>query len=181
MKWNKLSSEEVLNHKYFKVNKDIVELPTGEKIEWLYWNSKDSAMIVAQTPEGELVMIKQYRYLPDQVALEFPSGHSDEGEAIEDCVIRELEEETGYSCKSFELLGKFYETMGQLNRQIHIFFTNNAYKIDGKTKAGDITEDIEVVLMNTDEVIEMAFEGKIISMGSTLAALLMDKKRSKSA
>lgn len=173
--WKKISTEEVFNHKYFKVNKDIVELPGGEKIDWLYWNSKDSAMIVAETPEHKLVMIKQYRYLPNQIALEFPSGHSDEGETLKDCVVREFEEETGYTCEDIKLLGKFYETMGQLNRQIHIFYGKNATTIKGKTKSGDMTEEIEVVLMDPDEVIRMAKNGEIISMGSSLAALLYDK------
>jgi len=180
-KRNKISSEEVFNHKYFKVNKDIVELPNGEKVEWFYWNSRDSAMVVAETPKGKLVMVKQFRYLPDQVALEFPSGHSDEGESIEDCALREFEEETDYTCENLTLLGKFFETMGQLNRQIHIYSGKCAKKINGKTKQSDITEDIEVVLLDFDEVVEMAKENKIISMGSSLAILLTGARRRENA
>ncbi len=175
--WNKISTEEVFNHKYFRVNKDIVEIPSGEQVEWLYWNSPDSAMLVAETPDNKLVMIKQFRYLPDQVALEFPSGHSDPGESIEDCVIREFEEETGYTCEGLELLGKFYETMGQLNRQIHIFHAKNAHLLEGERKSGDVTEDIEVILMDKNEVFEMVLDNKIISMGSSLAALLIKEKK----
>jgi ADP-ribose pyrophosphatase len=176
-KWNKVSSEEVFSHKYFKVNKDIVELSSGERVEWLYWNSNDSAMLVAETPDNKLVMIRQFRYLPNQTALEFPSGHSDDGESIKKCVVREFEEETGYTCENLQLLGSFYETMGQLNRQIHIFYGNNAKKVAKRSKTGDITEDIEVVLMDKRKAIDLALQNKIISMGSSLAILLVEKVR----
>ena len=174
-KWQKISSKRVFDHKYFKVGQDIVKLPDGREIEWYYWDSQDSAMVVPITHDGKLVMIKQYRYLPNQEALEFPSGHGDENESMEVCAERELEEETGYKCEKLVKLGAFYETMAQLNRQIHIYLGVNAKKLDKPVRKQDKYENIEVVLVDIDEVIKMAAEGKIISMGSSLAILLAEK------
>lgn len=175
-KWKKLSSESVFDHKYFKVNKDIVELPGGRKIDWFYWNSKDSVMVVALTPEKKLVMIEQYRYLPDLVALEFPAGRSEEGETMKQAGERELEEETGYECEGLQLLGSFYETMSQVNRKIHIYYAQNARPLAIRKRNPDDNEEIEVKLIDFEDAVKQAKENKIISMGTTLAILLLDKK-----
>jgi ADP-ribose pyrophosphatase len=176
-KWKKIKTERVYDHKFFKVNKDIVELPGGEEIEWLYWDSHDSAMIVPVTCDNKLVMIKQYRYLPNQIALEFPSGRANEKEDIEITAKRELTEETGYTCDKLEKLGEFYETMAQLNRKIHIYLAKSAKPLSKDRRIFQSTEQDEheetkVVLLDLLEVLEMVRDNKIISMGSSLAALL---------
>ncbi len=180
-KWRKIKTERVFDHKYFKVNKDIVKLPDGRTIDWFYWFSEDSAMVVALTADNKLVMIRQYRYLPDETALEFPSGKADDGESVEDCAKREFEEETGYECKKLTKLGEFFETMAQLNRKIHIYFASDAKPAENKKRNLDENEDIEVVLIDMKDAISFVREGKISSMGSSLAVMLLKEYLSKNA
>ncbi|MDH4358844.1 MAG: NUDIX hydrolase [Candidatus Berkelbacteria bacterium] len=179
-KWKRLKTEKVFDHKFFKVNRDIVKLPDGREVDWLYWDSRDSTMIVPITADNKLVLVRQYRYLPDQIALEFPSGRSNKGEDLEDCVRRELKEETGYSCGKVIKLGDFYETMAQLNRRIHIYLAKSVKVLTGgqnsfKSAEPDEHEETEVVLLDWKDVIGMVTQGKIVSMGSSLAALLAEK------
>lgn len=154
-------------------------MPNGHKIDWLYWDSNDSAMVVAMTPEKRLVMIRQYRYLPNEVALEFPSGRSNKNETLENCAARELEEETGYRCDGYIKLGAFFETMAQLNRKIHIYFGENATKMKNRIRTQDNSEeefeDIEIVLKDLDELVGLVMKNKISSMGSSLAVLLVNE------
>lgn len=176
-KWKKIKTERVFDHKFFKVNRDMVRLPDGREVEWLYWDSRDSTMVVPVTPDNKLVMIKQYRYLPDQIALEFPSGRSNESEKLEDCVRRELKEETGYACNGVIKLGEFYETMAQLNRRIHIYLAKDAKTSVSdqrkfKSNEPDEFEVTEAVLYDLSKVAEMVKENRIVSMGSSLAVLL---------
>jgi len=172
-KWKTLSSKKVFDHKYFKVRKDIVRLPDGRQIEWFYWDISDSAMVAALTKEGKLVTVKQYRYLPDQEALELPSGGGGRSEEMPKCAERELEEETGYRCEKLVKLGSFYETMAQLNRQVHIFLGENATKLSRPVRKSDENEETEVVLVDPEKAVKLAVEGKIISMGSSLAIMLL--------
>jgi len=179
-KWKKIKTERVFDHKFFKVNRDMVKLPDGRKVEWIYWDSRDSTMVVPVTAYNKLVMIKQYRYLPDQIALEFPSGRSNESESLEDCVRRELKEETGYSCGEVIRLGEFYETMAQLNRKIHIYLakdvkTSAEDKKKFKSTEPDEYEETEVVLLDSNEIVKMVMQNKVVSMGSSLAVLLAEK------
>jgi len=171
-KWKRISRERVYDHRYFKVAKDLVELPNGEQVEWLFWDSTDSTMIVAENSDGKLVMIRQYRYLPDEIALEFASGGSSEGELLEDCARREFEEETGYEASELIPLGGFYETMAQLNKKIHLFYAPNVEFKDSRDKFAESTEDIEVVLIDPSEMEADILKGEIHSMGTCLAYFL---------
>ncbi len=176
-KWECKKSELILNEKYFKIKKDTVKLPTNEIKEWIYWDSKDSAMVIGMTKKGKLIMIKQYRYLVGDDVVEFPSGEIHNNESIEKAAKREFEEESGFKCASLIKLGSFYETYGQLNRQIHIFFTNNITKSKQNLDNGkNGFEDIKVELVDFEKAMKSALENKIVAMGSSLAILLLKEK-----
>lgn len=52
---------------------------------------------ILNKPTGpELLLQKQYRPPIDKVVIEVPAGLIDAGEAVEECAVRELREETGY-------------------------------------------------------------------------------------
>jgi ADP-ribose pyrophosphatase len=175
-KWKKIKSELILDTRFFKTRKDIVELPNGERKEWTYWDSKDSVMVIGMDKGKKLVMIRQYRYLVDDEVIEFPSGGIKDKENIEDAARREFEEESGFRCKELIKISSVYETYGQLNRQIHIFFAPEVEKTRQNLDSGEEHEDIEVELMDFDEVVRLALENKIAAMGSALAILLLKEK-----
>lgn len=56
-------------------------------------------MAVRERGDGkghEVLLEKQFRPPAGKVVVEFPAGLIDEGEAVEECAVRELREETGY-------------------------------------------------------------------------------------
>lgn len=177
-KWKCLKSETAYESPHFRVKKDLVELPDRSTKKWTYWDSLDSAMILAVMADKKLVMIRQYRYMADSEVIEFPSGKNEAGENIEESARREFEEETGYSCTGTLLeLGKFYESYGQLNRRIHMFFTKNPSKASQHLDGGEKGfEDIKVEFVDFDKAVHMAIENKIVAMGSALAILLLKEK-----
>jgi len=172
-KWNRISTQEVFNHKYFKVNKDIVELPDGRQIEWLYWDSNDLIMVAAMTDDKKLVMIRQYRYLPDCEVIEFPAGRIEGSESIKDAAMREFEEETGYGCSGLVDLGAYYQSYSQKKHKIHLFFGQNAEKLENPRENSDEVEDIKVDLITLDKAVKMVTENKIIGTASSLAVFLV--------
>ncbi|MCK5475898.1 MAG: NUDIX domain-containing protein [Candidatus Pacebacteria bacterium] len=96
---------------------------------------------------------------------------------MEKAAKREFEEESGFKCNSLIKLGSFYETYGQLNRQIHILFTNDLIKSRQNLDSGKRGfEDIKVELVDFEKAIKLALENKIVAMGSSLAILLLKEK-----
>lgn len=56
----------------------------------------DAVCIVPRTMDNRLVMIREFRYPLNRWCIAFPAGLVDPGENVEECVARELSEETGY-------------------------------------------------------------------------------------
>jgi ADP-ribose pyrophosphatase len=176
-KWKKLKSKLVFKDPHFTVREDTVELPTKEIIKWTYWESNDSVLIVGVTKENKFVFVRQHRYLVGGDILEFPAGGINEGENEETAAAREFLEETGYKCSKLVYLGSFYETYGQLNRQIHLFFTKDIVKSSQDLDRGERGfEDIQVELVDFERGVDLALRNKIPDLASSLAILLLREK-----
>ena len=78
-----------------------------------------AAVILAETDEGELLLVEQYRVPLGKACLELPAGlvgDDDGGEhdTVEKAAAREVEEETGYRPANVELLGDYYSSPGMV-------------------------------------------------------------------
>ena len=176
-KWRKVSSELLLNTPFLRVKRDKVLLPSHQEKEWTYWDSPDSAMVLGITQDKKIVMITQYRYLVGKEVVEFPSGSLHKGEKPAVGARREFEEETGYRCGTLISLGAYYETYGQLNRRIHIFYSEVDRRTTQKLDTGEQGhEEIKVQLVPIEAAVVMALNNSIDAMGSTLAVLLLKEK-----
>lgn len=61
--------------------------------------SADAVSIVAQTRDGELVLIREFRYPLNSWVIGLPAGLVEAGENLANAVDRELREETGYAIR----------------------------------------------------------------------------------
>lgn len=59
----------------------------------------DAVCIVPQTADGNLLLIREFRYPINNWCIAFPAGLMEPGENIASCVNRELREETGYALR----------------------------------------------------------------------------------
>lgn len=176
-KWKRLESKLVFKNPRFKVREDTVELPTKKLIKWTYWDSNDSVLVVAATQKGQLIFIRQHRYLVGKDVLELPAGGVNDDESPEEAARRELLEETGFKCSKLIKLGSFYETYGQLNRQIHFFFTKVSGKSQQNLDRGERGfEDISVELVSFEKAVDLALKGRLSHTGITLTVLLLREK-----
>lgn len=80
-KWKKISSEMALDEKWFRVRKDVVELPNGTVLnDYFLWLSGDVSSVVPVTQNNEFIFVKQYKYGSDEEMIEFPAGFVEEKE-----------------------------------------------------------------------------------------------------
>jgi ADP-ribose pyrophosphatase len=143
----------------------ITTLPDGFE----FFDSLGSSAILPILPNGEIVLVRQIRPAIDKEFLEIPAGTMDvEGESREDCAIRELAEETGYTAREVAHLGFIIPSCGRSNETIELFIGLGLSKVE-RPQADDKTEP---VIMSRSLIDNMIRAGQI-SDAKTIVALHM--------
>ena len=94
--WEPVGEDRVIYDGWVKVSQRTYRLPDGRLAEWDMFGGGHSVGVLALTPEGRLVMVRQFRPGPDRVVLNIPGGFVEAGEDPVVAAGRELAEETGY-------------------------------------------------------------------------------------
>ena len=171
-KWTQLSSQLAFDHRWYKVRQDQVQLPNGHIVDDYFVSVRpDIAMVLPVTPQGEVVLVQQYRHGAGEILLELPAGTFDP--AQEDAAVaatRELEEETGYRAARLETLATLYDNPVKETHRIHLFLARDVEKVGPQQL--DITEDIEVVTVPMAQI-ETYIQSGDIQVAGTLSALYL--------
>jgi 8-oxo-dGTP pyrophosphatase MutT (NUDIX family) len=80
-----------------------------------------SAFVVPMSSDGQIYLIKQYRYPNNNVSWELPAGAVDSGESPLEAAKRELLEETGIKASKWEPQGCIHLTPGLIRSVCTIF------------------------------------------------------------
>jgi ADP-ribose pyrophosphatase len=89
-------------------------------------HAPDFAAVVALTPRGELLMVRQFRPTVGAFTLELPAGHVEPGETPEETARKELCEETGYEVDTLELMATLSPSTARFTNRMWCFFAANA-------------------------------------------------------
>ncbi len=137
---------------------DQVRLPNGKTSIREYLHHPGAVAVIPVLTKGQIVMVQQFRHPVGQITWEIPAGKLDAKESPLTCVKRELQEETGYTAKSFKKVLSFWPTAAFSNEIIHIYVAHGL-------SAGHINLDAdEFVRTKTwplKTLLRMIQEGKI--------------------
>ena len=164
-----LESKVVFDGKLLKVFSDKVELPNGKETSREFIKHPGAVAVVPITQEGNIVLVRQYRYPVGKTMLEVPAGKLDIGEHPDACVLRELEEETGYVAQNVRKLTSIYTTPGFTDEVIHLYVAEN---LKLSKPRPDEDEFLDVEVYSKEEIREMLGDGRINDAKSMLALLL---------
>jgi len=142
----------------------------GTERDFVVVRAPDWVNVVALTPDGHLVLVRQFRYGIDEFSLEVPGGVMEPGEDAVAAALRELREETGYSGAPAKLLGSVHPNPAIQSNRCHFVF------VEGATKTHelewDADEEMHIETRPVDEVLALAHSGGIVH-GLVLNALML--------
>ncbi|MDR2427736.1 MAG: NUDIX hydrolase [Endomicrobium sp.] len=153
-----LNKKLIYKGKFTELFCDEVQLPNGNSATREYINHPGAAAVLPFIDKENIVLVKQYRYAIGKVTYEIPAGEIDAGETPVECITRELEEETGYIAKKFELLLSFYPTSALSNELLHIF---SAFNLEEGNFNPDEDEFVEKEIVNFKNALDMIKDGQI--------------------
>jgi len=128
--------------------------------------------VVALTPEGNVLLVRQFREAVRERLIEIPAGIFDvEGEDAGTCAARELLEETGHRVTKLEHLGQVFTSPGFTDERIELFLA------DAEPDSSAAIEDgVELVRMPFSEALAQVRAGRIKDL-KTVAGLLLARDR----
>ncbi len=131
----------------------------SESKEFIVIDAPDWAVVAPVTPEGELILVQQFRFGANAMSLELPGGVIEPGEDPTTAAVRELAEETGYRGGAPVVLGKVYSNPAIQNNRTHLILVPDV-TLQQATE-WDTDEEIEISRAPISEVLKAARRGEI--------------------
>jgi ADP-ribose pyrophosphatase len=131
--------------------------------------AKEAVAVLAMTKDGKVILTEQFRHPVIATVIDWPAGlvgdedgHTDPAETAK----KELEEETGYTCGSVELLARGCSSPGITSEVVSYYRAND---VERNGEGGGVGgEDIKVHTVKLDAIYEWLREqersGKMLDL-----------------
>ena len=170
-----LENKEYIDAKKIRFEVNRIKLPIGIEGTFGVIKHPGASLAVPITNNGEVVILKQYRFAIERRILEFPAGTLEEGEDPLTSMKRELAEEAGYSAEKWQSLGLMMPCPGYSDEIIHMFLAQGLTALDKKPE-GDEDEDLEVLHMQPGELDNCLSNNDEALDGKSIAAWFRAKR-----
>ncbi|MEE8473479.1 MAG: NUDIX hydrolase, partial [Dehalococcoidia bacterium] len=104
---------------------DEVELASGEVTTREVVEYSDCVVVVALDGDDNVLLVRQYRHAVGRQLLELPAGGMEPAESPEDCVRREMREETGFLPHRLKRLGGYFSAPGFCTEYLHLYLATD--------------------------------------------------------
>lgn len=153
------------------IARDVVFAPGEAAQTYHAVGQQDYLAIVAQIPDGRILLVRQFRPAVERVTWELPAGLVDVGEDPAVSCARELLEETGFPARAVHALGSAAPCTGRLSNRIHSFFVETGERLQNTPSESGIT----ATLHSPDDVFAMIRSGEFdqqLHIGALMLAVL---------
>jgi len=176
--WETLESTIAFSCPGFDVRHQDVRLPDGTETDFDYVEQTPSVVVLPFTPNGEVVVIEEWRQAVERVNRGLPAGglepDDDEPRAAVD---RELREETGYEAGRVEHLYTGEPANGYADSEFHYFVARECEPTAEQDL--DYNESIRVETADFEDLVDAVQAGDLRDGRSALGILyyaLFEKK-----
>ncbi len=159
-RWEKLGSTTVAQTRVLDLLRVRYRHPVrGTEQDFVVVAPSDWCNVLALTPDGRLVLVRQFRFGIDGFSLEIPGGVMEAGEDPIEAGLRELREETGFTGERARLLGSVNPNPAIQSNRCHFVLVEEV--VQSAALEWDADEEIEVVTMPVEDVLAHSRAGGI--------------------
>lgn len=164
----------IAKSRLFTVEEMHLEFSNGAKrvYERIKSHGHGAVLIVALTPGGSLLLVREYAAGTDSYELGFPKGLIDSGETPEEAANRELREEIGFAAKELQWVRTLSLAPGYFGARIEMVIAQGLYH---SPLPGDEPEPPEMVEWPLSAALEL-LEKPDFTEARSIAALFLAKE-----
>jgi 8-oxo-dGTP pyrophosphatase MutT (NUDIX family) len=166
--WRTRQTLIALDHPVLRVEKVTRQLADGPPHDFVVLRASDWVNVLPITPQGQVVLIRQWRHGSGRTSLEIPGGIIDPGESPAQAGARELLEETGYTAGRLLRLGQVNPNPALFGNTCHSYLALEAV-VQAPPRLDD-GERIEVLTRPVGDLPGLVRDGSI-NHSLVLAAL----------
>jgi ADP-ribose pyrophosphatase len=150
------------------VERDLV-LPNGRRTMYTIVEHPGAVAIVPVHPNGDVVLLRQFRPSIGEEIFEIPAGTIEKGESPLATAKREIIEETGFKAKHWSKIAEFYTAPGFCTELMHVYIARG---LTPASAEGDADEILKPVRMSIDKALKL-IRSRRIRDAKTIAGLLI--------
>lgn len=148
-----VESELKYDGKIVKLFVDKAEVENGDIVKREVIKHPGGVCVVPLDEDENVIFVRQFRYPHKRVFLEIPAGKLEYGENHRECGLRELKEETGCVCDSFEYLGNLVPTPAYDTEIIHMYLARGLHAGEQNLDKDEFLETEKIPLKKAAEMI----------------------------
>lgn len=164
----RISGNLIYRGRIINLRVDNVKLPNGNRTMREVVEHAPAVGVIAEAENGDLFLVRQYRYPAGEFLLEIPAGIIEEGEKSSEAAKRELQEEIGFDPNELKEIMRFYTSPGFSNEMIVVF---HAKDLVPSTRECDPDEFLDVVRVSAAELRTAVETGRIKDSKTLVSAL----------
>ena len=169
--WSKEEPVQIFRNRFVSLYSVKAEFEDRTKEYFVVERVPVAAVLVHRN--DEILLVRQYRFVIDDLSWEIPAGGIDTGESAESAAIRECDEEAGIKCEQVVPLINYPYGVDATAGEVNVFHSGN-FNDNGLSPNG---ETVERRWFSTGEVVEMIFSGKLKHSITIVAVLAFLQKR----
>jgi ADP-ribose pyrophosphatase len=154
---------------------DVTEGPDGQPIRRDMVIHPGAAAILPVVDADHICLLRNYRFILDEVIWEVPAGTLEPGEPPDVAAVRELEEETGYRAATWRKLGECFPSPGVMSERTHVFAASD---LTAGAMRLEADEKLEPVVVEWKQALAWAVDGTIRDAKTLVALFWWERIRS---
>lgn len=171
-----LESKEIFNGRVIRVTLDKVQLEDGTTSTREVVHHHGGACVLPVDADGNVTMVRQFRYALGEELWELPAGKLEAGEDPFEAAKRELSEECGLTADTYTELGVVYPTVGYDSERIYLWAAEGLHTVGQHLDAGEF---LDVVKMPFAQALGLVMDGTIRDSKTQVALLKYAQLRGK--
>ena len=171
-----LESKEIFNGRVIRVTLDKVQLEDGTTSTREVVHHHGGACVLPVDADGNVTMVRQFRYALGEELWELPAGKLEAGEDPFEAAKRELSEECGLTADAYTELGVVYPTVGYDSERIYLWAAEGLHTVGQHLDAGEF---LDVVKMPFAQALGLVMDGTIKDSKTQIALLKYAQLRGK--
>ncbi len=171
--WRLLEVSYPFSTPWMRLRQDRIHIEGRGETSYTYHENGGSVCIVPVTSNGDIILIRQYRYPVDAWCIEVPAGgltNRESAISIEELALEELKEEAGAVCEEIKYVNSFYPANAVSEEICYVYLALHTTLIQNQQL--EKSEFIELCPTPARDAIRLAYTGEIKDGFSALSILM---------